>query len=327
MTFALLIAILGVSFALTYLTRILTLRKSILDTPNERSSHIIPTPRGGGLAIVVSFYSGLVYYYLNNTIATNLFFALASGLPLVMVSILDDVITIKPRIRLVVQSFTILSALYFLGGLQIIELGILQLTLKILLTTLSFFGLLWFINLYNFIDGIDGYATTQAIFAGLVIYFLTSQPVALLLLASALGFLPWNWQRARIFMGDVGSTFIGFVLGVLAIYLQNTQQLALPLWLILVSLFWYDASLTLFRRWRNNEKLSVAHRKHAYQRIVQSGFSHQKTVLFGIGINAILAGFALAGWNFQWLILPGLVLSIVLLHLVVRVIDRRLPFV
>lgn len=321
-----LLIIIILSFTLTWLIRNQAIRKSIIDTPNERSSHTLPTPRGGGLAIVIAFYGGLCFLFFKNRMDDGLFYALLSGIPLVIVSLIDDVITLPAKTRIVVQSLSISGGLYFVGGLNTIDIGLFSIQSTILLTSISFVGLLWFINLYNFIDGIDGYATSQAIFAGLVIFVITRQPVALLLPMASLGFLPWNWQRAKIFMGDVGSTFIGFVLGILAIYFQNTQQLALPLWLIAVSLFWFDATLTLYRRWKNKEKLSQPHRKHAYQRIVQYGFSHQKTVLSAMLINAVLAVAVWTGYMIKPIILPLLLLVIFFLYLIVRRIDRLIPF-
>ena len=127
-------------------------------------------------------------------------------------------------------------------------------------------------------------------------------------------------------MGDVGSTLLGFTIAVLAIYYQNVHLSNLPVWLILTSVFWYDATITLWRRFRNKEQLSVAHRKHGYQRLVQSGWSHQKTTLGAVGIN--VAGFGLEYLAhhfplFDWIIF---MINLGLLTVVMRFIDRRKPF-
>ena len=109
--------------------------------------------------------------------------------------------------------------------------------------------MVWFINLYTIsLDGIDGYASMQAVFVGVALYALTRSMAALILAVATLGFLPWNWQNAKIFMGDVGSTLLGFVIAVLGIYYQNQDFLSLVFWLMLTSLFWFDASYTLILR-------------------------------------------------------------------------------
>ena len=127
-------------------------------------------------------------------------------------------------------------------------------------------------------------------------------------------------------MGDVGSTLLGFSIVILGIYYQNTNQLSLFSWLMLTSLFWYDATVTLFRRWRNKEKLSEAHRKHAYQRIVQSGFSHQKTTLIGLGINVLAFLLVWAGQNYNKLLLIFFAVQIIILYSILRAIDRKKAF-
>ncbi len=284
----LLSAVLILSFIITFFYRKIAIKKSILDIPNDRSSHSIPTPRGGGLAIVIAFYVGLAWLFFNNEIEKKLFYALLVGLILVIVGLLDDVISLSPVLRFAIQTLTVIIAIYILGGLNKFDLGFFMIEAKIILSILAVIGIIWFINLYNFIDGIDGYASMQAIFVAGALFFLTKSMTALLLTFATLGFLPWNWQRAKIFMGDVGSTLLGFVLAIFAIYYQNTSEISIVHWLILTSLFWFDATITLFRRWKNKEKLSQAHRKHSYQRLVQSGFSHQKVTLIGLAINIIL---------------------------------------
>jgi len=122
-------------------------------------------------------------------------------------------------------------------------------------------------------------------FVALGMFLLSKNPVLLVLVFAILGFLVWNWPKAKIFMGDIGSTQLGYILIILGIYFNNYIKINFIGWLILTSLFWVDASLTLYRRWRNKEKLSQAHKKHYYQRIVQYGFTHKKTVVGSIVIN------------------------------------------
>jgi len=127
-------------------------------------------------------------------------------------------------------------------------------------------------------------------------------------------------------MGDVGSTLLGFTMGVFAVYYQNEGVASILIWIMLTSLFWFDATLTLYRRWRNNEKLSQAHRKHAYQRIVQAGFSHQKTVLYGISINFLILLLVLIAIKYPELTLVMLLVNLLLLYYIVRLVDQKFPF-
>jgi len=282
-----LIGLFVLSFTLTYLVRKAAIKKSILDIPNHRSSHSIPTPRGGGLAIIIAWYIGLGTLYFLKNIELNLFLALISGSFLSVISIVDDIKNVKPKVRLLFQALSAAGALYFIGVIKPIDLFVFQIASPYILYPLFFITILWFINLFNFLDGIDGHIAIAGVLIPLGLFLLSDSSVLLIMMVSVLGFLPWNWQRAKIFMGDVGSTLIGFNIIVLSLWLRNTANVSLTIILVLSSLYWFDATLTLIRRFLNKEKLSEAHRKHAYQRIVQYGFSHQKTVLFAIIINIV----------------------------------------
>jgi len=141
-----------VSFVLTFFVRKLALKKNIVDKPNERSSHTVPTPRGGGLAIVISWYIGITYLFINNSIDASLFYALLSGLILVFVGILDDIFSLSPKTRIFAQSATAVLALYLLGGLHCIDFGFYILKTPYLLYPIAFIGIIWFINLFNFLN-------------------------------------------------------------------------------------------------------------------------------------------------------------------------------
>lgn len=315
-----------ITIAITYLVRKYAIKKSILDVPNARSSHTISTPRGGGIAIVIVWIAGLSYLFVKGDIDTHLFLALISGMVLFFISLIDDVIDLKPAIRMAAQSVSVAAALFFIGGVQSIDFGFFIFNNMWINTFLAFIGLIWFINLFNFLDGIDGYASAETILISLAFFAFFNDHFLLILVFSTLGFLVWNWQPARIFMGDVGSTVLGFTLGLLTLY--YSQKYRIPIFTLLIpsALFWFDASLTLFRRWRNKEKLSVAHKKHAYQRLVQSGFSHQKVVIYSIGVNLVL--FALACGAFVWPKFVMFFFSIALgmLYGITRWIDSRKAF-
>ena len=262
------------SALLTYLVRRIALQKAILDIPNHRSSHQMPMPRGGGLAIVISFYVGLIWYYFTHEMNSGLFYALLSALPIALTGLLDDLLNLSASKRFVVQVLAALIALYFLD----------------LNWYLSFFGFLlivWFTNLFNFLDGIDGYVSVETLFIAFAAFFFFHDPVFLIFAASVAGFLPYNWQKASIFMGDVGSTFIGFLTGVFFLYYAKEFE-EVMIWILLTSVFWFDATFTLCRRLFNGEKITQAHRKHLFQRAVRSGFSHQLVTLMLLGLNFLI---------------------------------------
>ena len=277
-----------VSFLLTWVIRNISLKRNILDIPNERSSHKSPTPRGGGLAIVLTWYIAISFLFACGSINKDLYFALLSGILLAVISLLDDLFGIKPVIRLSVQLISVVIAFIFLGGIHPIPIFGLNILPDIIRYPLVIIGMVWFINLFNFLDGIDGYASFETITLGLIFFLFTGENINLVLASSVFGFLLWNWPKARIFMGDVGSTQLGFILIVLGINFHNENKLPFIFWLILTAPFWFDATLTLYRRWRNHEKLSQAHRNHIYQRLVQSGISPVRMDIFLVVINVIL---------------------------------------
>ena len=314
------------SYVLTYCVRRIAIYKSILDIPNDRSSHSIPTPRGGGLAVAISWFIGLAYFFICGKLEPTLFYALLSGLPLTMVGFADDIFSLKPFVRFLVQFICAAFALWFLGGLQSLDYGLWIMDYLWLLTPLAFIAIIWSINFFNFLDGIDGYIGSEIVFIGLSAYAITGDQIGLLIASATFGFLLWNWPKAKIFMGDVGSTLLGFTVAVMAVYHQNNHISSIWVWLILTSVFWFDATITLFRRFINKEKLSEAHRKHAYQRAVQSGYSHQRVTIGSIVLNLIGLGFAWLTHKFDTYAILFLVLNLLILFMVLKFIDKRKPF-
>jgi len=314
------------SFSLTYFVRKWAISKSILDVPNERSSHSIPTPRGGGIAIAIAWFIGLLYFHFTNKIDKQLFLALLSGMPLAIIGILDDILNLKPGLRFLVQFLSAGLALFFLSGLQVLDFGLFSIESQWLLMPIGLIAIMWAVNLFNFLDGIDGYISTEVIFICIAYFVIFQENITLILALAVLGFLAWNWPKAKIFMGDVGSTLLGFNIAILAIYYQNETEISIIVSLILTSVFWFDATITLLRRIKNKEKLKEAHRKHAYQRIVQAGFSHQKTVLWALVLNMVgfgLAWMAIRFENWNWMFL---VINLVILFFVIRYVDKRKSF-
>lgn len=305
----------------------IAIKKNIIDIPNERSSHSIPTPRGAGIVVAFLWYLLLCYmYFIEKIINTSLFYSLLGGFFISLIGIVDDIWNISPKVRLFVQIFVAAWSLYFLGGLKVVDLGFYSIESIWILTPLAFVMVIWFINIFNFLDGIDGYLGTEGIIIFSFVGLFYSDSLSLSMVAILMGFLIHNWPKAKVFMGDVGSTLLGFTVAVYALYYQNTGRSSIIIWIMLSSLFWFDATLTLFRRLRNNEKIMVAHKKHAYQRIVQAGFSHQKTVLYGISINFLILLLVLIAIKYPELTLVMLLVNLLLLYYIVRLVDQKFPF-
>lgn len=269
MVLAYLLIIFAVSFTLTYWVRQFAIKKNIIDTPNERSSHSIPTPRGGGLAIVVSFYFSLFIIYGLGQLDTSIFYGLLGLASIAIIGFIDDHEHIPARYRLLIHFSAAAWACYWLGVIPWIEEGS---WLFYLFWGISLFYLVWLLNLYNFMDGIDGIATVEALTvvgSASFLLFLDGSNVSLYpllaLISALLGFLFWNWPPAKIFMGDVGSAFIGILIGGFSLITANNGSLDFSIWLILLAVFISDATYTLLVRLFRGEKVYEAHRSHAYQ--------------------------------------------------------------
>lgn len=315
------VIVFALSFFMTLGIRFFARRQGLLAHPNERSSHAIATPHGGGLAIMIAFLGAMLYLETSGQTDPNLFHALLCVLPIVLIGQVDDIVPVPARVRILIQAVCAVFAIYFIGGADRLLIGNVQLQ-GWWLSVIAFLYVVWMTNLYNFIDGIDGYAASEALFAGLAGFLLFGNEPAVFVAFAAAGFLIFNWHKASIFMGDVGSAPLGFVFALLSLY--DAPRGLFPGWLVLLSLFWFDATVTLWRRFRNKERLSSAHKKHAYQRLVQSGWTHDKVVRYAMGINLIL-------FSLLWLMPPAsygmaLVMIVVFLYLVMRYIDRKKAF-
>ena len=316
------VILLLLSFVLTYFIKNYAIKKSLVDIPNDRSSHTIPTPHGGGIAIAITWFIGISYLYFTNDINSSLYFALLVGIIISIVSYLDDLYDLSAKIRLITQVIVAVLGLYFLGGLEKIDLLIFSIENQIFTNIFAVLMIIWFINLYNFLDGIDGYAGSEAVFLGVAGFLLFNEIFYLVLVVSVLGFLLWNWHKAKIFMGDVGSTLLGYNIAIFTIYHTNEVSSNFWIWIILFGLFWFDATITLYRRYKNGEKLSQAHKKHAYQRLTQSGWIHSKVTLYSILLNAVLFGLVYFISN----VFIAFFISLMLLYATIRFVDKRRSF-
>lgn len=267
--------------------------KNILDIPNYRSSHQIPTPRGGGVAFVLSFIVACVYLFCANRMhfAPEMIWILA-GVGLALLGFYDDKYSIKAYWRFLGHVTASCVALYAIGGMPSIIVGGFVLKTSIFTNFFAVIYLTWLINLYNFMDGIDALAASEAIFVCLGASFLYALAgynyltlLPLMLASATLGFLFWNFPPAKIFMGDAGSCFLGFMLGVLSLQATWVKEEFFWSWLILLGIFIVDATYTLLRRALNKEKLSEAHRSHAYQHAVSKYTSHLPVTSGIVAIN------------------------------------------
>jgi Fuc2NAc and GlcNAc transferase len=266
------------------------LGRKLLDIPNNRSSHTIPTPRGGGLAVVLATFIAMLIAYASGLSDAAAIYLLAPGLLMALVGISDDLLTLNIRIRLIIQ----LVVACIISGM------VLSHTPELTFLTLSFglaavFGIVWLTNLYNFMDGIDGLAALQTIFVCGSMSFLFYQqgthqetiPLMLALGSASLGFLYWNFPQAKLFMGDAGSLFIGIIFATLMVWTARDNLSTACYWLIILTVFIADASYTLIFRVATGQKFYLPHRSHLYQKIARMLQSHTKATLLIMSFNLL----------------------------------------
>lgn len=307
----------GLVFLLTWWTtgRLCTpgSRLYLLDYPNARSLHEVPTPRTGGLALVGSVAIGLVLAALWEIPSKGWWLGTPQSSPtaglwiqgmtflLALVSFWDDRGGLPVSLRLGVQLIAALAVVSVAGvtlsSITMPAVGTIQLGMAAVPATVFF--VLWMTNLYNFMDGMDGFAGGMTVVGfGAMAYFAWQAQHAFILILSlvismgALGFLLYNLPPARIFMGDVGSISLGFLSGTLIVL--GVHDNVFDIWtpLLVFSPFVLDATATVLRRALHGEKIWEAHRTHYYQRLVLHGWGHRKTLLLECAIMALCAAAA-----------------------------------
>lgn len=285
-----------IAVAATWLVRRLALTQGMIDRPNERSSHAVPTPRGGGLAIAFVLSFGVILLLGLRVIDFALAFALLiGGIAVAWIGFMDDRDSMRVGSRLLVHFGAAASGMCMLGGLPVIQFGTSILNFGLAGDIVGTIAIVWALNLFNFMDGIDGIAASEATFvsgAGALIAFLNGASHALptaglITCAASMGFLVWNWPRAKIFMGDVGSGYLGYVIAILALGHARESSVALYVWVVLGGLFLVDASVTLLRRLLRGERFHQAHRTHAYQWLARRWQSHKRVTLLAWSINLV----------------------------------------
>ena len=299
------------SYFLVLSIRRWALRSNMLDIPNERSSHTQPRPRGGGLAIVAISLIGLIIIWILRPAWSwlTLIVYVAGAILIAVVSFIDDAHSLSNRVRFAAHSLSALLVIVFIGYWSRVPLPVLGiLNLGWLGAVITFLWIVGMINAYNFMDGIDGLAGGQAVVAGLgwtILGWSDNQPLVvalgLLLAASSLGFLGHNWSPARIFMGDVGSAFLGYTFAVLPIIAAQHEPRLTLAGVLLVWPFIFDTVFTFLRRLVNHENIFTAHRSHLYQRLVATGLSHKgvASLYIGLAIIGLVCSVALV-MNWRW---------------------------
>jgi UDP-N-acetylmuramyl pentapeptide phosphotransferase/UDP-N-acetylglucosamine-1-phosphate transferase len=290
-------------------------RRAILDHPNARSSHERPTPRGGGLAVVpitlVAWVAGAGF-----DLPAGLAVILCGAVALALISWVDDLRSLPAALRLAVHAAIVGVGIIWLDDHGLIFQGLLPAWLDTLAAGILW---LWFVNLFNFMDGIDGISGVETICIGAGLVALAAATAhatppawfGATLAAAAAGFLAWNWHPARIFLGDVGSVPVGFLLGFLLLALAARGYWAAAL--ILPAYYLADATITLGRRAWRRERIWQAHAEHFYQQAVQSGMSHAQVSLAILAANLVLIGLALTSLSAPLTSLAGAALVVAVL--------------
>jgi Fuc2NAc and GlcNAc transferase len=282
------------SWFLTSQVRQYALAKNLLDFPNARSSHSVPTPRGGGIAIViVLLLSGVMSLFLPNAPIHSLLCLLLATMAYGVLGWQDDKHDLSASVRFLVQILiAALSSVWLLWNLPVWSLSF----AGIVILLLTILWIVWMANLYNFMDGIDGISAVESIILGVTTsyWFAMSGSISIAIICiavagAAVGFLRWNWSPAKIFMGDVGSLALGAFFAILAIIGTTGQDIPFSAFLILYAVYLADSGVTLLHRMIKREKWWQAHRSHFYQRAVQSGFSHSQVSLAVMVINVIFS--------------------------------------
>ncbi|MGS0738605.1 MraY family glycosyltransferase [Pseudomonas sp. GG8] len=311
------------SFVLTAALRRYALARSLMDVPNARSSHSIPTPRGGGVAIVVAFSLALPVLGWAGFVPGTILIALGgAGILVAVIGFMDDHGHIAARWRLLGHFSAAAWSLFWLGGLPAVSIFGMTVDLSWFGHIIAAVYLVWMLNLYNFMDGIDGIASIEAICSCLgacLLYWLNGFFgliwLPFVLAMAVTGFLFWNFPPARIFMGDAGSGFLGVALGVISLQAAWVSPQFLWSWLILLGVFIVDATFTLMRRLLRGDKVYEAHRSHAYQFASRQWGKHLPVTL---AVGAI---------NFFWLLPIALCVTLMGVDGAVGLIVAYVPLV
>jgi len=309
------------------------LARGILDRPNERSSHVVPTPLGGGWGIVIPVIGALAWARSLGWLDLATAWGLAGGgVVVALIGWIDDRVGLSAWVRLLVQVAAASWLVGWLGGYDALNVGVARLPIGPFGSALAVLAIVWCTNLYNFMDGIDGIAGLEAVcvgsMGGALLLMSGANGLALIALvtaAASAGFLVWNRPPARIFMGDVGSGFLGFLFAGLAIAGDHAGAVPALVWVLLLGGFVSDATVVLLRRLAQRERWYSAHRTHLYQRLVQGGWSHGRVDRALIGLNIVLMLLGAAAWRWRAFLPWALAAGGILMAVAYVSAERRLP--
>ena len=307
------------SSAGVYCYRHYALRYQLLDIPNKRSMHQTSIPRGAGIVFVLLWSFSLLFLKQQDYLSLeDLLLLLPAGCLVSMLGFVDDRYSLSAGKRLIIQCLVAGLFVAILGDCSALRLwGYTTVYLGLLAPAMAIFLLVWSINAYNFMDGIDGISAVEAISVfGMGAWLFWDQGVRGMALASGAlvcvvsGFLIWNWPKAKIFMGDAGSYCLGFAVAAFALIGDQRYGIPLMLWFIIYGVFCFDATATVLRRLVKGQKLSEAHCLHAYQRLHRAGFSTVGILLGLCVVNAVLAGIVYSITRHPSLGLAGFLLAL-----------------
>ena len=331
--FAVAIAAVPAGAALTGLARQLALALGMIDLPGVRSSHERPTPRGAGLAVAAIGLGITLLAAWAGWLSRPAAIALSGGGALVAgVSWVEDWRGVSWRWRVAAQALAATWALAWLGGFGPLDLGDRSVALGPTGGIVALLGIIWGTNFFNFMDGIDGLAGAETVVVGGVggvLLLAGGEPglacVALALAGAAAGFLRHNWAPARVFLGDVGSTYLGFTLCTVAVASANRGSVPMIVWGILLGAFVFDATVTLVRRVLDGRSVCEGHREHAFCRAVRAGWSHAQVTLSVVALDLVLAVLAGVGWRWPSLLILCAAGGLALLAVAYLWVEVRFP--
>ena len=321
------------SYLFVGIFRLYAIKKNLLDNPNSRSSHSTPTPRGGGVVFPVLLVVFLIVLYSIGFIKAIYLYVLLPPIVLIScISFLDDRYQLPARWRFLAQLSAVIYSLIIIGGFPVLDLGFVTVHWGGLGYVFVALALLWSTNLYNFMDGIDGIAAIEALFVfgvgGCFIWYAGGYGLATIIwgiVAIVLGFLWWNKPPAKIFMGDVGSALLGFLVVLFGVLGEVWYNVPFLLWVILYGVFLFDATVTLFRRVIHGDVWYQAHRLHAYQRLQLQGWSHGRIILGVAIVNLVLSVFAIWAFLFPQCMLILLIVAITIPVVCYMFIEKMQP--
>lgn len=280
----------------------------LISSPNHRSSHEDETPHGGGIGIVIAYLICLLCLYGIQIIDSAVFYSLAGGGAIIAgIGLYDDIKPAKARLRFIMQAIVVILGYWLVVYKSVDSINNIESYWNIATQLLVIFSMVWWLNLFNFMDGADAYAASESVLIlvsavlliaiksdALFTDFTDVQLLMILLVTSVLGFLFYNWPPAQIFMGDTGSTFLGYTLAIIALLSILKGELSVWVWLILSAGFLVDATVTLITRIVTGQRWYLAHHNHAYQKcarilmernsLSRSG-SHRVLTIFSVFIT------------------------------------------